>query len=544
MRINNTGLIPKIFTISFFILLFFVGFYVVDDYGANLDDEHYRQNGLLTYQYLKNLVLNLFIFLNFISETTLKNENLNIMEFTNPMFEVLLAFISDILNLKTTSKIYLLSHVLNFLIYFISLLFFFKLTSKIFKSSLYGFFSVIVLFFTPRIFAESFYNSRDIFFLSLFIFNIYTAYIFLFNQNIKNAILFSLTSAILIDVKIVGVLPVILFIFFYFLNSLTNKGIKNKEIKFILLIISTTFFFIFIFWPFLWSDPINNLIYIFSSIAEHHESTTDVMNLYLGKFISSNNAPWHYRIIWFMFTVPTFVLFFFITGYIYVFIEIVKGFLNFDKKENDIWKNKNEMFIFYLFTNIILIVFFTIKFSNIQFGGWRHIYFLYPLTIIFSLIGFKFIIHLSEKIIPKLFILLIVIANLFYIISWSYINHPHQQIFFNLMSKNYAIKNFDLDYWALSNLYSLKYILNNNENFPLKIGTISYSSLNESILMLNESSKKNIILVHDLDEADFLINNYMRRIRKNFIVDENKYLKYFEIVVDTVPINTVYKKIN
>ena len=80
MRINNTGLIPKIFTISFFILLFFVGFYVVDDYGANLDDEHYRQNGLLTYQYLKNLVLNLFIFLNFISETTLKNENLNIME--------------------------------------------------------------------------------------------------------------------------------------------------------------------------------------------------------------------------------------------------------------------------------------------------------------------------------------------------------------------------------------------------------------------------------------------------------------------------------
>ena len=43
--------------------------------------------------------------------------------------------------------------------------------------------------------------------------------------------------------------------------------------------------------------------------------------------------------------------------------------------------------------------------------------------------------------------------------------------------------------------------------------------------MLNESSKKNIILVHDLDEADFLINNYMRRIRKNFIVDENKYFK-------------------
>ena len=60
--------------------------------------------------------------------------------------------------------------------------------------------------------------------------------------------------------------------------------------------------------------------------------------------------------------------------------------------------------------------------------------------------------------------------------------------------------------------------------------------------MLKESSKKDIILVHNLEEADFLINNYMRRIRKNFIVDENKYSKYFEIVVDTIPINTVYKK--
>ena len=36
----------------------------------------------------------------------------------------------------------------------------------------------------------------------------------------------------------------------------------------------------------------------------------------------------------------------------------------------------------------------------------------------------------------------------------------------------------------------------------------------------------------------------MKRIRNNFIIDEKKYVKYFEIIVDGVPINTVYKKIN
>ena len=35
----------------------------------------------------------------------------------------------------------------------------------------------------------------------------------------------------------------------------------------------------------------------------------------------------------------------------------------------------------------------------------------------------------------------------------------------------------------------------------------------------------------------------MKRFRKNFIIDKEKYIKYFEIVIDEMPINTVYKKI-
>ena len=63
-------------------------------------------------------------------------------------------------------------------------------------------------------------------------------------------------------------------------------------------------------------------------------------------------------------------------------------------------------------------------------------------------------------------------------------------------------------------------------------------------MLLNKTSKSKIKLVYDLNEADFIITNYMKKIGKNFKVDENKYAKYFEVKVDDVPINTVYKKKN
>lgn len=537
MTLNRT-----IITLIFFSIIFLIGLLSFNDYGASIDDEHYRQNGLLTYEYLKNTVLNILYSINLIPETSASDNSLSIIEFTNPFFEVLLAFLSDMLNFEKISHIYQLSHFLNFFIFFVSLIFFYNFINKILKSQWYGFFAVIILFFSPRFFAESFYNSRDIFFLSLFILHISSAYNFLLKENLKAAILFSITSAILIDVKILGFASPIFFLFFYFLNISTERGFKKNGIKFLIFIIFSTILFIFIFWPFLWSDPIGNAIYAFNNILYHHESVT-VLNYYLGEYFSSNNTPWHYRIIFFTFTTPTIVFLLFIIGLVFITSQVLKGVIKLSDPKRDIWIDINQMFNFYLLFVLIGTVFFVTKFSVAQFGGWRHLYFLYPITIVFSLIGLNYLLSIIKIRIIKNFIFLLILMNLFYIFNWCYKNHPNQQVFFNFFSKNYAMNNFDLDYWGLSNLHSIKFIAENN-SYPIRVATISFSSLNESILLLNKTSKSKIKLVYDLNEADFIITNYMRKIGKNFKVDESKYTKYFEVKVDDVPINTVYKKKN
>ena len=100
-----------------------------------------------------------------------------------------------------------------------------------------------------------------------------------------------------------------------------------------------------------------------------------------------------------------------------------------------------------------------------------------------------------------------------------------------------------MDYWGLSNKTSIEYIIKKNKNFPIVIGTKSFSSLEKSSLIFSNEDRKKISITHNLDNADFVITNYMPK-NKDFIIDENKYEKYYEVIVDNIPINTVYKKIN
>ena len=101
-----------------------------------------------------------------------------------------------------------------------------------------------------------------------------------------------------------------------------------------------------------------------------------------------------------------------------------------------------------------------------------------------------------------------------------------------------------MDYWGLSNNASINYIIKNNDTHPAKVFTLSFASLEKNKLMLDKIDKSKIIVVNNLKDADILITNYRNLTKDNFKVDKNKYRKYYEILIDNVPINTIYKKVN
>ena len=318
-----------------------------------------------------------------------------------------------------------------------------------------------------------------------------------------------------------------------------NKNI-SKNIKYIFFILGLTFIFIIILWPYLWFDPINNFIKAFTDIIAAHNNLS-VITLFNGEYITSTNTPWFYRILWFYITIPVIVGIFFTIGFSIIIVNFVKRILELNDKNQIIWKNNEDFYDFYLFFVVIAVCFLTIKFNDSQFNGWRHLYFLYSVIIYFSIFAYKLILK-NKKNFLKYFLNSIIIINISYNLIWIFKNHPHQNNYFNFISLNYALEKFDLDYWGLSNYHSLKFILKNDKRNKINISTISFADLNVSILKLNSNEKKRINIIYNPEEADYLINSYMPKLRKNFKISQDKFIRLHDIKVNKTSINTIYKK--
>ena len=514
----------------YFSLIFFICWPLIDDYGFTLDDYIYYTNGENTYLYIKSIFQ--FFFNNEINPSEFRT-NLNVLP---TIYELFLVLICKVFNISDFSNIYLTAHKINFLLFFSSLIVFFIFCKKIFNNLLISILGVTFIILSPRIFAESFYNSRDIFFMCLFIFYLNSMYNFLDSRSFKNTFLFSFFTALLLNSKILGIIPVFIFLVLYLYNYLNTKKKFFKEKNNIFLFSSLSFLLIYIFWPYLWNDPINNLFFALKNVVQIQENII-LINFYFGRYLPSDVVPWHYRLIWFLITTPVVILFLFFGGLL-LFLKkliITVG----PTLGNKIDFSKKEFVNIFLFFVFVLSFFILTEFNKSKYGGWRHLYFLYPIVTYFSLFFVNYLINTSSKIYINI-IFIFIFVNFAYSLNWSVKNHPHQYVFFNFLIKNYAVKNFDLDWWGISHKNSLEYILRNSEKNKIKIFAEGFTSLNDTYLSL-EMEKKNRIILSNLEEADYVIDSKMKRIRVNNNIKDNYNFKLiYELNIDDQAVNSIY----
>lgn len=538
--ILNYLLKKQILTYLLFVVLLTIGLFCYKDYGLTIDDEHYRINGLFYYNYIKDFF---YLLINYdLTELKILNQEIRKNPLSNhpAIFETILALFSDITNSNDTREIYNLSHLLNFSIYTLSLFFLYQIIFNRFKSYKIAIISILIIFLSPRFFAESFYNSRDIFFFSIFIFYLYFVQNLLRNHSIINLTLLALLSALLINSKILGIIPYLVFLIMYSIYVFEEKRYIPKYFTNMIIFILMTFSFMIILWPYLWASPFKNLINAYLDIISVHNNL-EVLNLFSGDYLSSINTPWFYRIVWFLITTPLLVSLLFIFGLMILLGNIGSRVLKFNERNTNLWNNENEFFDFYIVITLIVTFFLTAKFNESQFGGWRHLYFLYAAIIYIFAYTYKTILSINKKFIKKLINILLFIT-LTYNSIWITANHPYQNNYFNIFINKYAKNNFDLDYWGLANFQSIKYILKNDNKVKINISTISFADLNTSLLKLNADDRKRVNIVYNYEKADYLINSYTKRIGKNYSINSDKFIKFNEILVNKRSINTIFKK--
>ncbi len=526
----------NIYVSIFFFGLLIIGLTVYKDYSIPGDEAYHRWSASLYFNFIKDLLFNF----NFKNESYLTI--LNYLEdkhlrlwFMYPMFfDILNEFIVNLFNLKKLNIIFELRHLTNFIFFWISLIFIYKLINNRFKKKNLALLTVIVIFFSPRIFAESFYNSKDLLFLSLLNINLYFTYKFFEQRNIKNLILFSIVSGLLINTRIMGLIFLVITYSFILFESIDNKKKFYSNIYSVFISLLISFFVVFVFWPYLWFDPLDNLTKYFTFLEAG--ANIIVTNLYFGEIIDSNNTPWHYLPVWVGITLPISFIFFFLFGLFFILKQFIKSIFNLEKL-NYLWKNSEDRFDFFIILSILIILLASFLYQH-NWDGWRHYYFLYPL-LVYCLV---FFLNLLKNFNLKFYkiSLIAILINYSFNIFWIFNNHPYQYVYFNSIKKYLINKNFDLDWWALSVKNSFEHILDKDNRNKIKISSIGEFDIKASLSILNKVDRDRFE-TENLNDANYVIKIFRPKTGFNEPINLDNFEIFYELKVDNNLVNVVYK---
>jgi len=501
----------KVVVCGSFAALLLLGILTFKDYGISWDEPMQLNTGRIAMQYVTGLDDALFSY---------RDRNYG------TAFELVLTALERILGLTSRARaLFMMRHFANFLCFFLGVIFFYKLCMHRFRNWLMGLAGAFFLVLSPRIFANSFYNSKDIPFLSVFIISIYTLIRYLDKPTLERAGLHALACAILIDIRIVGVIvPFLTFVFAAYESIAVRKAqalksllIDNALVFYAILTTALTI----LLWPLLWRDPAANFMAAFNEMSYYNFPYTV---FYAGRYLGGRELPWHYLPVWILISTPLFYIAFFPIGCFTLF-----------RKRDDL------LFMAWFFFPILAII----GLKSVLYDDWRQAYFAYPAFLLISMAGmeraFLFLKNrLGSKNLPFImtgFVLTAVIC-LGPVAAFMIKYHPYQNVYFNtLAGKTMADvkKKFELDYWGLSYRKGLEYILANDKGNDIRVCVATKPGLFNALILPRKDACR-LIYVEKPEDAEYFLTNYRWHPEDYPYKDER-----YSIKIGNAKIMSVYK---
>lgn len=504
--------LPQI-ALAFFL---FIGIYVYDDYGAAWDEfMQMIDKGELTYRFIVDGD----------SQAYLQNQ----FKYHGPAFEVVLTALQKAFGLLELREIFFFRHLATFLFFWLSGLAFYYLLKKKYSDRFVIFIGVCWYFLMPRIFADAFYNSKDIPFLSMTMICILSMVNLVEKPTWKWGVLHGMFCGFLIGIRFMGVfIPAMTLIWFFARMIYCRRFPLAKPFSgfFSVLIFSAaTMFFTVVFWPVLWIDPI---FHFFNGMNEISRFSYDSSVLYQGKLIKTMFLPWHYDFVWILITTPLQYILFFVAGFFYNVIDLI-------------WLNRRKRFdtamvsisiLFYFLPLLAIIIF-----DSTEYDAWRHLFFLYAP---FCIVTVKGLIEIKNSLIPLIkpgWINLSFIIMTAPIAYYTIALHPYQNIYFNRTigpDASYVQFKYELDYWgtgyrkALEKLNSKATEKVVSVYLPNEPGKLNWEFLPEKV--------RNRIQLTSFDKAKYFITAYRWRNE-----DYKGIEKVDSIMVDGANISSTFK---
>jgi hypothetical protein len=479
----------------FFCLYLGIGLSVFSDYGMYWDDMTSRDNGAINFKYIAEKLFRYtppdLVGLPNLSDWKDKDYGV--------AFELPVYAIERLLRISTDRNIYVFRHLMVFLIFFAGSVAVYATVAKRHGDYRIGLLAALLLVTSPRLFGESFYNTKDIVFLAGIAISTYTALALISEPKVGKALTHAFASAFTIDVRIMGIVVVAITLGLLALLILRNQKSWRYTTYIVLIYFFGTAFFTVLMFPWLWDSPLENFGLAFRNMAKFR---LEIDMLYFGSLVKSTELPWHYAPTWIVLTTPPAILILFILG---CWPTLKNALLTLQGCSANIVRSQDAWHLALFVLPFIAVI----GMKSVLYDGWRQLYFVYPALIYIAINGFVFVWrNLGTKGINRLIIASILLLSIGFNIIFIFQTHPIQNVYFNALAGNNLKEKFELDYWGLGNLSAINFILENDTSQNITLASDSYTPIINSIAMLSESERKRIKLVGRDSKPKYILNNY------------------------------------
>jgi hypothetical protein len=379
----------------------------------------------------------------------------------------------------------------------------------------------------PRIFADAFYNTKDIPFLSLYAITLYLAAKAFLSGKYGSYIWLGISTGLLINTRIMGVLLLACIAGFMLLDlllALRSRDGVRRQLGRIAVFLSVALATLYVSWPYLWTHPVQHLAEAFQHMSRFRWDGNNLLN---GELIHASKMPWYYTLYWFGITTP---LFYLAAGA----IGIVSALVLLLRRSAASFRNTPERHVWLYLISFMAPLLAVAVLHSVLYDGWRQMFFIYPAFVLLAVLG----IYALSRYLGRQPVLVVTFACILLQAIGIARLHPFANVYFNrLVSREpeYQRQHFEMDYWGLAYKQSLAYILEHDTASEIKVAyAMSPCEINGRILF----SWSRLRFVNDTAQADYYVTGY-RMHPQDYPEFAGK--EWHSIIVNNSRINTVFK---
>ena len=458
-----------------------VGLAVLDDYGVTWDEGEQ----VLTAQYNLDYIM---------------RADAGIVElgrihahgvFYGAAFELPLLLVERAFGIQDYRGIHLTRHLLTHLFFLVGGLFAYLLARRLSGDSAVGLFTMLIFLLHPRLYAHSFFNSKDIPFLVLFAVVFFLTHRAFRRDNIPTFVLLGAAVGVLVNLRIMGIvllaaIPSMRAIDFAFAQG---KAERKRVILTTGAFALTAALSVYALLPYLWSNTVERAAEWWTTLSAHPNVPHE---LFRGMVYPSTEFPADYVPVWFSIASPPFALALGLIGAGAVLggavraprIAIRSGILRF-----------GLLLIGCVAAPVAAVVLLDMNVYN----GWRHLYFLWAPFALLAAWGLHGLVGTLSARRLRAAAYGAAGAGLAMTLASMALIHPNQQIYFNFsvdrVTPDYLQTQYVMDYWRHPILQAVEWLSDNANRIPDKAAPTARAQFyptRENIAFLPDAARARI----------------------------------------------------